>query len=40
MDWRQLWEICSAPDNVPIVGLIPLSDLLHLSGVEAGQSQR
>ena len=24
MDWRQLWEIRSAPDNVPIVGLIPL----------------
>ncbi|PYX62482.1 MAG: cytochrome C, partial [Acidobacteria bacterium] len=24
MDWRQLWEIMSAPDNVPIVGLIPL----------------
>src|SRR5882672_1410454 len=24
MDWRQLWEICPAPDNVPIVGLIPL----------------
>ncbi len=24
MDWQQLWEICSAPDNVPIVGLIPL----------------
>src|SRR5438445_8560 len=24
MDWRQLWEIISAPDNVPIVGLIPL----------------
>ncbi len=24
MDWRQLWEIVSAPDNVPIVGLIPL----------------
>ena len=24
MDWRQLWEICSAPDNVPIVVLIPL----------------
>jgi hypothetical protein len=24
MDWRQIWEICSAPDNVPIVGLIPL----------------
>jgi hypothetical protein len=24
MDWHQLWEIASAPDNVPIVGLIPL----------------
>ena len=24
MDWRQVWEIVSAPDNVPIVGLIPL----------------
>ena len=24
MDWSQLWEIASAPDNVPIVGIIPL----------------
>jgi hypothetical protein len=24
MDWRQLWGICSAPDKVAIVGLIPL----------------
>ncbi len=24
MDWNQLWQIVSAPDNVPIVGLIPL----------------
>src|SRR5258708_6927713 len=24
MDWKQLWEIASAPDNVPIVALIPL----------------
>ena len=24
MDWRQLWQIVSAPDNVPIVALIPL----------------
>src|SRR5947208_6577423 len=24
MDWRQLWEISSTPDNVPIVALIPL----------------
>ncbi len=25
MDWRQIWEIVSAPDNVPIVALIPLT---------------
>ncbi len=24
MDWRQLWDIASAPDNVRIVGMIPL----------------
>ena len=24
MDWRQLWQIVSAPDNVPIVALLPL----------------
>ena len=24
MDWSQLWEIASAPDNVPIVAIIPL----------------
>jgi hypothetical protein len=24
MDWHQLWTIASAPDNVPIVGMIPL----------------
>lgn len=24
MDWRQLWQIVSAPDNVPIVALVPL----------------
>jgi len=24
MDWNQLWQIVSAPDNVPIVALIPL----------------
>ena len=21
-DWHQLWEICSAPDNIPIVALL------------------
>src|SRR5512138_2288371 len=25
MDWHQIWEIVSAPDNVPIVALIPLT---------------
>ena len=25
MDWKQLWEICSAPDNVPIVLLLFLT---------------
>jgi len=24
MDWKQLWEILSAPDNVPIIAMIPL----------------
>src|SRR5215472_8950951 len=24
MDWKQLWEIAAAPDNIPIVALIPL----------------
>src|SRR5215210_4956197 len=23
-DWGQLWKISSAPDNIPIVGMIPL----------------
>src|SRR5947199_9392634 len=36
MDWRQLWEICSAPDNVPIVGLIPLLIFyIYLAGKQA-----
>ena len=24
MDWQQLWQIVSTPDNVPIVALVPL----------------
>ena len=24
MDWRQLWDIASTPDNIPIVALLPL----------------
>ena len=30
MDWRQLWEIASAPDNVPIVGADSVARLLHV----------
>ena len=40
MDWRQLWDICSAPDNIPIVALIPLLAFYLLSGMEAGEGQR
>jgi cytochrome b/b6/petD-like protein len=36
MDWKQLWEIISAPDNVPIVALIPLlAFYLLLAGRQA-----
>lgn len=34
MDWHQLWEIASAPDNVPIVGLIPLLAFYIYLGVK------
>jgi hypothetical protein len=34
MDWRQLWEIASAPDNVPIVALIPLLAFYIYLGVK------
>ena len=37
MDWRQLWNIVSAPDNVPIVG-DSIALLLHLPGLEAGKA--
>ena len=36
MDWRQLWEISSAPDNVPIVGLIPLLGMTPYNDVRFG----
>src|SRR5258708_36901865 len=38
MDWRQLWEICSAPDNVPIVGLIPLLGVYICLGVRQARA--
>ncbi len=40
MDWRQLWEICSAPDNVPIVGLIPLLAFYIYLAVKQARGQR
>jgi len=35
MDWRQLWEICSAPDNVPIVGSSAASFYIYLAWKQA-----
>ena len=38
MDWRQLWEIASAPDNVPIVALIPLLAFYLYLGVKQARA--
>ena len=38
MDWHQLWEIASAPDNVPIVGLIPLLAFYIYLGVRQARA--
>ena len=40
MDWHQLWEIVSAPDNVPIVALLFLVPFYIWYGVPAGFCQR
>ena len=41
MDWKQLWEIVSAPDNVPIVALIPLlAFYIFLAGRQALANDR
>jgi hypothetical protein len=41
MDWKQLWEIMSAPDNVPIVALIPLlAFYLYLAWRQASANDR
>ncbi len=39
MDWRQLWEILSAPDNVPIIALIPLLAFYIFPGLAPGARQ-
>ncbi|MDT5060349.1 MAG: hypothetical protein QOH63_808 [Acidobacteriota bacterium] len=36
-DWHQLWTIASAPDNVPIVALIPLVAFFTWLGVKQAQ---
>src|SRR5919205_614215 len=36
-DWHQLWVIASAPDNVPIVALIPLVAFFTWLGVKQAQ---
>jgi hypothetical protein len=38
MDWHQLWEIVSTPDNVPIVGLIPLLAFYIYLGVKQARA--
>lgn len=38
MDWHQLWEIVSAPDNVPIVALIPLLGFYIYLGVRQARA--
>jgi len=38
MDWHQLWEIASAPDNVPIVALIPLLAFYIYLGVKQARA--
>ncbi len=38
MDWHQLWEIVSTPDNVPIVALIPLLALYIYLGVKQARA--
>jgi len=38
MDWHQLWEIASTPDNVPIVALIPLLIFFSYLAVKQGRA--
>jgi hypothetical protein len=38
MDWHQLWEIVSTPDNVPIVALIPLLVFYIYLGVKQARA--
>jgi len=38
MDWHQLWEIVSTPDNVPIVTLIPLLAFYIYLGVKQARA--
>ncbi len=38
MDWHQIWEIVSTPDNVPIVALIPLLAFYIYLGVKQARA--
>ena len=38
MDWHQLWEIVSAPDNIPIVALVPLLIFFTTLAVRQGRA--
>src|SRR5256714_1640347 len=37
-DWHQLWKIASAPDNIPIVALIPLVAFFTWLGIKQAQA--
>jgi hypothetical protein len=38
MDWHQLWEIVSAPDNIPIVAMVPLLIFFTALAVRQGRA--
>ena len=38
MDWHQLWEIVSAPDNIPIVAMVPLLIFFTTLAVRQGRA--
>src|SRR5437660_6892876 len=38
MDWHQLWEIASTPDNVPIVALVPLLMIFTWMAIKQGRA--
>ena len=40
MDWAQIWEIVSLPDNIPIVAIAVAGAVLHVVRSAAGAGDR